>query len=91
MCIGGKRHDSEFYKHSIDYISKFHASNLKKKQCNARCSVDSNRHSTAVKDSILPLGHSVLILDGSILVLFLFALFKALVLNERRKKATPDV
>ena len=32
QCVSGeKRHDSEFYKHSIDYISKFHASNLEKK------------------------------------------------------------
>ena len=34
---------------------------------------------------------SAFILDGSILVLFLFALFEELVWNERRKKATPGV
>ena len=53
--------------------------------------VDSNQQSKVGKYSVLPLGHRVLILDGSTFVLFLFAPFKQLDWSQRSTKATYGV
>ena len=88
MCTGGHTtHDLEFYKHSIDYNTKFHASYLEKNAMQRPVLSRFEPTFYGCKVFFLALGHSALILDGSTLVLFLFSLFEELVWNESRDKS----